>query len=302
MSLRAKLMTLIMRHTVKKRLQNMPSDPDTFREHLAAVSGLMPSPSSETNISHLEIGNIQCEWIRLGEGTGNQVMLYLHGGGYALGLTESHRNFASRLAEASGISLLLPHYRLAPESPFPAALDDVTECYRWLLDEGHDPVDISVGGDSAGGGLTMALLVNLRNQGLPMPNAGVLLSPWADLSGSGDSYGRYAAVDPMLSSSVLDKFARFYVGERDLKAPLVSPIYADLRGMPVIFIQVGSTEVLLSDSERLVDRINQEGGDAHLNVWPDMPHVFQLFTIPESETAIAKLSAFLKSHMPVAAA
>ena len=294
-------MTLVMRHTVKKWLKNMPSDPDRFREHLASVSGLLPSPSSKANITSLEIGNIQCEWIRFGERTGNQVMLYLHGGGYALGLIESHRNFASHLAAAAGISLLLPHYRLAPEAPFPAALEDVTECYRWLLEEGHDPMDISVGGDSAGGGLTMALLVNLRNQGLPMPNAGILLSPWADLSGSGDSYGRNAAVDPMLSPSVLDKFARFYVGERDLKAPLVSPIYADLRGLPAIFVQVGSTEVLLSDSERLVDRLNQEGGDAHLNVWPDMPHVFQLFMIPESETAITKLSAFLKSHMPVAA-
>lgn len=301
MSLRAKLMTLIMRHTVKKHLNKMPSDPAVFREHLETVGNFLPSPSTEANVTHVKVGNIDCEWIHYGEEVGKEAMLYLHGGGYALGLTDSHRYFASRLSKAAGVSLLLPHYRLAPEAPFPAGLDDVTECYRWLLGEGLDPIDISVGGDSAGGGLTMALLVNLRNQCLPMPNVGILLSPWADLSGSGDSYGRNAAVDPLLSPSVLDKFARFYVGERDLKAPLVSPIYANRKGLPAIFVQASSTEVLLSDSERLVDRINQEGGDAHLNVWPDMPQVFQIFSIPESSAVITELSEFLKSHVPVTA-
>lgn len=149
----------------------------------------------------------------------------------------------------------------------------------------------------------MALLINLRNQGLPLPNAALLLSPWVDLSCSGDSAGRNAVIDPILSPAPLDKFARFYVGDRDMRAPLVSPVFADLKGLPPVLVHVGSTEVLLSDAERLVDRVNTVGGDAHLNVWPDMPHVFQLLAnrIPEAKTAITELCEFLKSYMPVSA-
>ena len=304
MSIRAKFLTLVMRYTVKRLLENISTDdPGKFRDDIGAAARFAPRLPNEATVVAVEANGVPCEWISYGEPQRDQVHLYLHGGGYVLGLAAEHRELAWRLARQAAIRVFMVDYRLAPEYPFPAALEDATNSYRWLLEQGHDPENISVGGDSAGGGLCMALLINLRNQGLPLPNAALLLSPWVDLSCSGDSAGRNAVIDPILSPATLDKFARFYVGDRDMRAPLVSPVFADLKGLPPMLVHVGSTEVLLSDAERLVDRVNIVGGDAHLNVWPDMPHVFQLLAnrIPEAKTAITELSEFLKSHMPVSA-
>ena len=223
------------------------------------------------------------------------MLVYFHGGGYVFGGLDSHRDIGWRLARAGNMRVLMVDYRLGPENQFPAALEDATQCYRYLIDQGFKPHKIAIGGDSAGGGLTVALLYNLRNLGLPMPGGCILLSPWTDLSMSGDSMSMNESVDPMLSKSILEKMAEYYLGQRDRKAPLASPLFGDVSGLPPIYIQVGSLEVLKSDAERLADKIRTAGGEVLLEVWPGMFHVFQVFAarVPEGRRAIAKLGEFL---------
>jgi acetyl esterase/lipase len=191
--------------------------------------------------------------------------------------------------------VLMVDYRLAPEDPFPAAVDDATNCYRWLVNEGFDPERIAIGGDSAGGGLAAALLVNLKNLGLPRPGCAILLSPWTDLSVSGESVKSNAKADVVLTERALVTMADHYLGERDRKAPLASPLFADLAGLPPILVQVGSTEILFSDSEAFVKKVKTAGGKVTLEIFPKMPHVFQVFAarIPEGRDAIKKLGQFL---------
>jgi len=241
------------------------------------------------------VGEIHCEWITTDRTEHNRVLLYLHGGGYVLGGLDSHRGVAWRLADAAGMRVLLVDYRLAPEHPFPAALDDATACYRFLLEEGYRPENIAIGGDSAGAGLALSTMVNLKNLGLSLPVCGILMSPWLDLSLSGDSVTTNAEADPMLSPSGLKDMAGHYLGTRDPRAPLASPLFADLKDLPPLLVHVGSTEVLLSDAERLVDKAESAGVEIELTVWDKMPHVFQLFAgmVPEANQAVAALGKFV---------
>ncbi len=297
MSIRASILSFIMKRTIKKQFAAI-DDVATLRDRMAASAKLGGSIPDSVITTPQTLNGVACEWITLPGTDQNRVLLYLHGGGYVLGNPESHRYLAWKLAEASGMRILLVDYRLAPENPFPAAVDDATSCYRWLLDDGFNPKYISIGGDSAGGGLAAATMVNLKNQGLPQPNCGILLSPWVDLSLSGSSIEVNADADAMLTHTALDGMAKHYLGERDRKAPLASPLFADLAGLPPILIHVGSTEVLLSDAERFADRLNKCGGAASLVVWPKMPHVFQVFAgrIPEGGKAIADLGDFVRLH------
>lgn len=294
MSIRAAVMRFLLRHTVKKQFDNFDDVP-AFRERMANSARLTPKVPDEVSVVSTVVGGVACEW--LGDNTARQdkVLMYLHGGGYVFGGPDSHRDIGWRLARAAGMRVLMVDYRLAPEHPFPAALEDATNCYRWLLDEGYEPGSVAIGGDSAGGGLSVALLINLRNLGLPLPAACILLSPWTDLSMSGDSMARNEALDPMLSKAILDKMAEYYLGKRDRRAPLASPLFGDLSGLPATYVQVGSLEVLRSDAERLADKIREAGGEVMLEVWPGMFHVFQVFAarVPEGRQAIEKLGEFL---------
>jgi acetyl esterase/lipase len=192
------------------------------------------------------------------------VVLYLHGGGYVIGSPRSHRHLAAAVAAAGQASALLLDYRRAPAHPSPAAVDDATAAYRWLLDQGIAPGHIVIGGDSAGGGLTVATLLALRDARLPLPAGGVCISPWVDLTFSGASYRTRAAVDPIVTRPGIDEMARAYFGATSARAPLASPLFADLRGLPPLLIHVGSDEVLLDDAVQLADRAKAAGVDATL--------------------------------------
>jgi len=302
MSIRAKVISFLMRMTIKKQFDNIAEDVPAFRERMAGAVSLTPKIPAAVNVENLNINGLDCEWVFCDGVDSDRGLLYLHGGGYVFGDLDGHRDLAWRLSEASKMKVLMVAYRLAPENRFPTAVDDATACYRWLLDEGYNPGKIAIGGDSAGGGLTVATMVNLKNLGIALPAGAILLSPWVDLSGSGDSVDANAKADPMLSRLALDNFAELYVGSLDRKAPLASPLFADLSGLPAILVQVGSTEILLSDAERIVSKIKQAGGDAVLEVWPKMPHVFQVFAgrIPEGKVAINRLGEFLKNRTAAA--
>lgn len=300
MSIRASIISFFIRRTLKPQLAVLDDVP-AFRERMKG-SGMSPAVPDRVSVVPVTINGVPCEWLTTDTTDQNRVLMYLHGGGYVFGGLDSHRDLGWRLAEASGMRVLMVDYRLAPENPFPAAVEDATQCYRWLIDEGFDPGKMVVGGDSAGGGLAVASLVNLKNLGVPMPNGMILLSPWVDVSVSGDSVEKNEDSDAMLSRAALEKFAGFYMDGRDRRAPLASPLFADLKGLPTTLIHVGGTEVLLSDAQRLADKLHGFSVEAALEVWPKMPHVFQLFAarVPEGKQSIVKLAEFLKQRTSVA--
>jgi acetyl esterase/lipase len=187
---------------------------------------------------------------------------------------------------------------LAPEHPHPAAVDDATAAYRWLLSQGVNPARLAIAGDSAGGGLTIATLVALRDAGVQLPAAAVSLSPWVDLEGLGESMTTKASVDPMVQAEPLRRFGKHYLASHDPRTPLAAPLYADLSGLPPLLIQVGSAETLLDDSTRIAERARKAGVKVTLDEWEDMIHVFQAFAVilPEGQQAIEKIGAFIREH------
>ena len=254
----------------------------------------------DTTVEPVTAGGRPAEWIRPAGARGDAALLYLHGGGYVIGSPRSHRHLAEALARSAGIACLLPDYRLAPEHSFPAALDDALTAYRWLLEEKEiAPGRIAVAGDSAGGGLTVATLVAIREARLPSPGAGICISPWTDLTCSAASYQSKAAVDPMVNLPDITAMARDYLGATDPRTPLASPLFADLRGLPPLLIQVGSEEVLLDDASGLAERARAAGVEATLEVWEQMIHVWHWFLpwLDEAHAAVEKIGGFVRSRL-----
>ena len=243
-------------------------------------------------------GGVPAEWIVAPGAVDDRVILFLHGGGYVIGSMRTHREMISRLSRATGARALGLDYRLAPESPFPAPVEDTLAAYRWLLSNGVNPKKIAIAGDSAGGGLTVAALVALRYAGEPMPAAGVCISPWVDLEALGESHITNAEVDPVAGVEFVKPIPKMYIGDRDLRTPLAAPLYADLHGLPPLLIQVGSAEVLLNDSTRLAERAKAAGVDVELEVWDDMLHVWHLFApiLPEGQKGIERAGEFIRKH------
>ena len=248
--------------------------------------------------SRLNAGGVAAEWVAAEGAIDGRVVLYFHGGGYIIGSPRTHRPMLAELSQAAGARVLSLDYRLAPEYPFPAPVEDSVSAYRWLLGEGYDPSRIALAGDSAGGGLTVSALVQIRYLGLPMPGAGVCISPWVDMEGLGESMETRAKVDPMVGKENLMVSAKTYLGGADPRAPLAAPLYADLRGLPPLLIQVGDAETLLDDSTRLAGVAREAGVDVQMDVWDDMIHVWHLFApiLPEGKQAIAKAGEFIKKH------
>lgn len=269
-----------------------------LRAFLDTMSSQSPMPAGVT-VEKVTIGAIPAEWITAPGAQAERVIFYLHGGGYCLGSCESHRGLVADLAVAAGARGLLPEYRLAPEHPFPAAIEDAVAAYRWLLQSGVHPSRVVIAGDSAGGGLTLATLVSLRDAGDPLPAAAFLISPWTDLAATGESLRTRAEVDPMLSGSGIPAMASVYLGDRDPKTPLGSPLYAEMKGLPPLLIHVGDEEVLLDDSTRVAERARAAGVDVTIEVWDGMWHVFHQSAshVPEARAAVEKAGGFMRERM-----
>jgi acetyl esterase/lipase len=214
-------------------------------------------------------------------------------GAYALGSIETHREFVSRLARASGMRALLIDYRLAPEHPFPAALEDAVAAYHWLIAQGFEASRVLIAGDSAGGGLALAALLALKDAGEGLPAGAVCISPWTDLSSTAESIRTKARVDVVLNPDTLEIYAWRYAGEHDLRSPLISPLYADLSGLPPLLIQVGSDEILLDDATRLAARAREVGVEVTLRVWPEMFHVLPLVPLSGGRKRLWRSSSTL---------
>lgn len=225
-------------------------------------------------------------------------LLFLHGGGYCFGSIRMYRDLAARLCAAAGARVVLPEYRLTPEHRFPAPLEDAREAYQWILDGGAAPESIAFAGDSAGGGLTLALAMSLRDAAQPLPASLVCFSPWIDLACTGETLNTHADLDPMLAVCGIRECAARYSQGHEPRDPFISPLYGDLRGLPPLLIQVGTNEVLLSDSQRLAAAAQAAGVETTINVWDSMWHVWHLFAwcVPEAKRAIREAGEFVGRH------
>ena len=276
-----------------------PRDPEaSFGRMRGAMEKVSERVAKDVKCEPITAGGVKAEWIVPPNAENDRVILYLHGGGYVMGSINTHRAMVARIARASNAKALALDYRLAPEHPFPAAVDDATAAYRWLLAEGYAPGKIVVSGDSAGGGLTLATLLALRDAGTPMPAAAVPISALSDMEGTGESFKTKAAKDPMVEFAGLNRMAKAYLGDADPKNPLASPLYGDYRGLPPMLIQVGEAEVLLDDSTRVAEKAKAAGVKVELEAWDDMIHVWHVFAkiLPEGQQAIDKIGKYVIAH------
>jgi monoterpene epsilon-lactone hydrolase len=250
-------------------------------------------------VEKILMGGVECEWVSVGVVPANKALVYFHGGAYVSGSPVSHRDYAAAMSTALGIKLLMVDYRLAPEYPFPAPIEDALAVYKALVADGYDGNDLFVGGDSAGGNLTLSLLQQIRSLGLTMPKAACLFSPWLDLTHAGGSMVTNAAVDPMLPVTMLQRCADIYAAGADKNEPLMSPVFADMTGFPPMIIHVGSTEILLDDAKTIADLCEQAGVEAKLNIWQKAPHAFPVMVkfLPEARAAIEQTAEFFRSKL-----
>jgi epsilon-lactone hydrolase len=260
-------------------------------EALAGGAALPPDTRSE----RIHAGTIDAEWLIPTGAEPDRIVLFFHGGGYVIGSIATHRALAARLAHAAQARVLLPEFRRAPEDPYPAAVDDACAMYRWLLAHGARSDRLIVAGDSAGAALAIATQLAARDAKLPLAAAIVGFSPWVDLAISGGSIKSRAAVDPCVTEDSLRDMAAAYLGKNDPRSPLASPLYADLKGLPPLLIQVGTAEVLFDDSDRLAARARAAGVSVELDAWQEMFHVWQAFApaLPEANEALDRAGAFI---------
>lgn len=298
MSLRAEILRLGTRCLLKGK-----PGPDASlaerRQRAAAAGRLVPHPPPGIERIAVDAVGVAAEWVTAPVSRPDRHILFLHGGGYVIGSPSLYRNLTWRLARAARARLLAVDYRLAPEHPFPAALDDAMAAYEWLLAEGADSERLTVIGDSAGGGLAFALVLRCRDEGrLPLPAAVAALSPWTDLALTGESLRRNAVADPFVDANGIPPIAKYYLADADPRHPYASPLYGDPTGLPPALIQVGGDEVLLDDATRMADRLRTAGCEVALEIWPRMPHVWHLFAtvMPEARRAIARVGAFVRER------
>ena len=277
----------------------------TLEEQRAGYEALaFPLPEA-TTVTPVEANGVPCEWI-VAEGASPDARLaYLHGGGYVIGNLKTHRHLSAAISHASGCAVLAVDYRLAPEHPYPAAVEDALSAYRFLRENGPNGAGEAsstfIAGDSAGGGLTLVTMLAARDAGVPMPDAAMPLSAWTDLAGTGETLETRREVDPLVTDAALHDMASQYLNGVDAKDPMASPLYADLSGLPPLLMQVGDAEVLLSDTTRVVQNARDAGVEATEEIWPEMFHVFQHFcqAFPEGQEAVDRIGEFAKAHMKV---
>lgn len=263
----------------------------------AGFDAMLPAAGGDVTARADTVGGVPGEWITV-PGSGSATILYLHGGGYFVGSAAGYRGLASRVAGAAGARAFVADYRLAPEHRFPAAFDDALAVYRGLIASGVDPAEIAVVGDSAGGGLALALLVALRDAGDPLPAAVSVMSPMVDHTISGDTYDSLQGIDPLINKDHAAGPSAMYRGELDPADVRVSPVFADLTGLPPLQVQVGSTECLLADALRIAENARRAGVAVDLHVAYEMVHVYQMFPdeFPQAAQDIADVGRFVREH------
>ncbi len=280
---------------------SMARDFDGLRSVIGDYHAVSPDTGTVIgDVAAVNANGVSAEWVTTPASDPNRRLLYIHGGSWIAGGLPGYRPLASRIAEAAQCAVLLIEYRLAPEHPFPAGLDDCITAYQWMREHGPNGVGDAthhfVAGDSAGGNLTLASLLALRDRSESLPDAVVAISPATDLTGSGESTVTRAKVDPIIDGARVAATASVYCKGCDLKDPLVSPLFGDLHGLPRLLIHVGDAETLLDDSRRFAAKAEADGVDVTLEVWPEMPHVWHVFApvLQESSDAIEHLGAFLR--------
>jgi acetyl esterase/lipase len=265
-----------------------------LQERRATILNLIPGGE----FKDIEIGKIKGQLIEAENMSPGRIILYLHGGTYCTGSVKSYRILARKLAEVCSSELLIINYRLAPENPYPGALEDSVAAYRWLLENGYESNKIFIMGDSAGGGLALSTGLKIKDQALEMPAGFICMSPWTDLTLSGKSFFERAKRDPLLNPKVIRKCAKLYYGNHDPKGCFVSPLFGDFTGFPPVMIQVGTEEILYDDSIRLFEKLKESKVSVELEIWKKMFHVWQFFylVMPESREAVGKIGDFIKKQ------
>ncbi|MEH6548975.1 MAG: alpha/beta hydrolase [Pseudomonadales bacterium] len=274
-------------------------EPHELREKIHNSCKRMPAPPPEADYEQIRIGGLRAYWVRYKGCNKGKAIMYLHGGGFMFGGTmTTHKDLVWRLSKAAQAPVLSVEYRLAPEHPFPQGLDDCIAAYRWLLDR-YDPQSLAIAGDSAGGNLTCASLLRIRDEGLPLPAAGVALSPWTDMLCTGESIKTNLHKDKLIPGEGLKEGVDYYLQGADPSDPYASPYYGDQHGLPPMLFQVGSEEVLLDDSRRLARKMEEARVPVVLDIWEGLPHVWQALSmlIPEGKMAIDRIGIFLRGHM-----
>ena len=292
-----KLYKLLLRLQFRGQVLDGSRPIETERANQERMLSFLRLPSACATES-LMVAGVPAEWIDNPTVDNGRIILYLHGGAYCLCSINTHRTLAAYIGQAANAKTLIIDYRLAPEHHHPAALEDATAVYKWCLDEGYDPQKIAIVGDSAGGGLTLATLLALREQNVPMPGTAVCLSPWVDLLGSGNSMQNKVEHDPILSPKFLQNSAKMYTNGHKLENPFISPLYASFHNLPPLLIQVGTNEILLDDAVRLAEKAKVDGVEVTLDIWPEMFHVWQMASsfLPEAKTAVSQIGEFIQTH------
>lgn len=298
-SWQGRAVTTLMRNFVKPVVARVPFTPRVMKfSQLGFDTVTLALPvHQDVHIAPADTGGVPGEWLITGrQVVAGRVFLYFHGGGYFFGSPRSHRSLTWRLSRACRAKVLALDYRQPPDWHYPAPLEDAVSAYRALLERGYKPENIILGGDSAGGNLTLVTMLRLKELGLPLPAAAVLISPWADLTCSGETVTSNEASEPMIPVNALRFISASYSHRASPSSPLISPVFADLSGLPPMMIQVGSTEVLLSDSRRVAEQAKACGVSCRLQVWENMMHVFQALAgwLPEASLAVREIGAFVE--------
>ncbi len=275
-----------------------PKDIAEMRQNIDA-RGLANKLAADVVVEKVDAGGVKAEWTRTPNADAARAILYVHGGGYVIGSLDSHRHAVCEMGRAAGARVLALDYRLAPEHPFPAPVEDTLAAYRFLLAGGFKPENIAIAGDSAGGGLVVAALLAIRDAGLAQPACGWAISPWVDMEATGASMTSKAAEDPTVQKEGIDFMASSYLNGADPRHPLAAPMYADLKGIAPLLIQVGAAETLLDDSIRLAGVAGAANVPVTLEVWPEMIHIWHIYhpILAAGRRAIAQGGAYVKSAM-----
>jgi acetyl esterase/lipase len=295
-SLRARAVNRYLRSRTK-RLWRPGIDITEIRQHTARMDRLIGRRAPPVAMELVTVAGVPATWFGAPELERRGTLLYLHGGAWCLHLPSVYRRLATALSAQTGMRVLLPEYRLAPEHPFPAGMDDCYAVYAWLADQGHAERPFALAGDSAGGNLALVTMMRARDALLPSPDCAALLSPCTDLTQSGPSARYNAEADPMFAPAGLALLPGIYCPGQDLHNPLLSPLFGNWNGLPPLLFHAGSTEILLDDSVRGHDRARQAGVDADIDVWVDLPHVFHVFGLmPESRAGVRAVADFIRDH------